>query len=181
MSKRCFFAMPFSPNLNYFFLFLKRHLEDEFGVVVERGDASILTKPLIDKIREQIVKADLIIADVSDRNPNVLYEVGLAHALGKPVLFLTQQEPEQAPVDIRQFEFIRYDLARHEEFLARLGTAVRDAFGAGYQDLYEQAKRLLERFNRETGLNCKAATPEEFQARVMKGEQTGGIPRNNAE
>ncbi len=179
MAKRCFFAMPFVPSLNYFYLFLKTHLEHEFGVIVERGDASVLTKPLMDKIREQIVKADLVIADITDRNANVFYEVGLAHAIGKPVLFLTQAEPEQAPVDIRQFEFIHYDLSRHDEFLARLENAIRNAFGAAYQDLYEQANDLLRHFNTDTGLTCRAVPLPEFQARVMKGEQTGGIPRNN--
>ena len=176
MAKRCFFAVAFRPELNFFYLFVKRYLEETYGVIVERGDATILTKPLMDKIREQIVKADLVVGEVTGANANVFYEVGLAHALGKLVLFLTQESPEQAPVDIRQFEFIHYDLGKHEDFLAKLDTAIRGAFGAAYQDLYNEASALLQQFNGETGVNSRSASLEEFQARVMRGEQTGGIP-----
>ncbi|HEU4456022.1 MAG TPA: hypothetical protein VFR81_23350, partial [Longimicrobium sp.] len=75
----CFVAMPFRPELNFFFLYLKHYLEKEYGLRVERGDAKILTKPLMEKIREQILRADLVIGEVTDGNPNVFYELGLAH------------------------------------------------------------------------------------------------------
>jgi hypothetical protein len=177
----CFVAMPFRPELNFFFLYLKRHLEERFSLHVERGDAKVLTRPLMDKIREQILRADLIIGDVTGANPNVFYELGLAHASGKPVIFLTQDPPEQAPVDIRPFEFIRYDLGQHEELLARLNNAVRNVFGHRYEALFERACEILEKFNHDTGLTCGPAPPEEFQARVMRGEQTGGIPGGEEE
>jgi hypothetical protein len=94
----CFVAMPFRPELNFFFLYLKQYLEKEYGLRVERGDAKILTKPLMEKIREQILRADLVIGEVTDGNPNVFYELGLAHANHKPVLFLTRGSPDEAPV-----------------------------------------------------------------------------------
>jgi hypothetical protein len=176
MIRHCFVAMPFRGELNYFYLYLKRYLEETFGLRVTRGDATILTRPLMEKIRDQILKADLVIGDVTGGNPNVFYELGLAHASGKPVLFLTQESPDEAPVDIRQFEFIRYDLGRHEEFLGKLDKAIQGAFGARYEALYEEATALLQRFNGDTGLQCKAKEGPEFQALVMKGEQAGGIP-----
>ena len=98
----CFVAMPFLPEFNYFYLCLQKYLGEHHQLQVERGDHRILTKPLIDKVREQIRGAHILIADISGANPNVLYEVGLAHAYGKPVLFLTQDPPEQAPVEIAQ-------------------------------------------------------------------------------
>jgi hypothetical protein len=142
----CFVAMPFRPELNFFFLYLKRHLEERFSLHVERGDAKVLTRPLMDKIREQILRADLIIGDVTGANPNVFYELGLAHASGKPVIFLTQDPPEQAPVDIRPFEFIRYDLGQHEELLARLNNAVRKYSAIGTR----RCSRGLVRFSRSS-------------------------------
>jgi nucleoside 2-deoxyribosyltransferase len=172
----CFVAMPFRPELNFFFLYLKRYLEENYGLRVDRGDARVLTKPLMEKIREEILRADLVIGDVSGGNPNVFYEIGLAHASGKPVLFFSRDAPEQAPVDLRQFEFIHYDLAQHEEFLGKLDNAIRNAFGQQYEGLLDHARELLQRFNRDMGLQCAQAAAEEFQARVMKGEQTGGIP-----
>jgi hypothetical protein len=174
--KNIFVAMPFRPELNFFFLFLKRHLEEAFGIAVERGDARVLTKPLMEKIRDQILRADLIIGDVTDNNPNVFYELGLAHANGKAVIFLTQNPPQNAPVDIRQFEFIEYDLSQHVELLGKIDNAVQAFFGGSYGELFEEARILLQKFNADTGLGCAQSSIEEFQAKVMRGEQTGGMP-----
>jgi hypothetical protein len=173
---RCFVVMPFRPELNFFYLYMKKYLEDKHGIRVERGDSEVLTKALMEKIRDQIVESDVIIGDVTGKNPNVFYELGIAQAFGKPVIFLTQDPPEQAPVDIRQFEFIGYDLARHEEFLAKLDNAIQNVFGQRYREFYQRACELLRSFNADTGSTYAAAPAEEFQARVMRGEQTEGMP-----
>ncbi len=86
LGSRCFVAMPFRPELNFFFLYMRQFLHDRCSLDVERGDAQILTAPLAEKIRQQIRKADLVIADITGANPNVFYEVGLAHAANIPVL-----------------------------------------------------------------------------------------------
>jgi hypothetical protein len=182
MSRYCFVAIPFRPELNFFFLYLKYHLEKNFGLIVERGDAQILTKPLMDKIRDQILHADLVIGDVTGGNPNVFYELGIAQASGKPILFITQDIPDKTPVDIRQFEFIQYDLCKEQDFLSKIDNAIRNAFGGSYQDLFDKARVYLQRFNADKGLNCQPKSFQEFQALVMRGEQTsGGIPTDKQE
>jgi hypothetical protein len=175
---KCFVAMPFRPELNFFFLYIRQFLHDRCALEVERGDAHILTAPLIEKIRQQIHKADLVIADITGANPNVFYEVGLAHAANIPVLFLSQDPPERVPVDVRQFEFIIYDLAKHEEFLARLESAIQSHFRARYDTLYASALDLLRDFNAAIGATCEASPREVFTALVMRGARTGGIPQD---
>jgi len=172
----CFIAMPFRPELNYFFLYLQKYLEDNYKLRVERGDARVLTKPLMEKIQEQILQADLVIGDVTGCNPNVFYELGLAHAGDKPILFLTQDDPANIPVDIRQFEFIQYDLANHQALLSKLDNAILNVFGEKYKDLYQTACILLKKFNVETGCSCKPKAMEEFQPLLMQIEQNSGIP-----
>ncbi|MDX1547148.1 MAG: hypothetical protein R3247_09180 [Rhodothermales bacterium] len=179
MAASCFIAMPFRPELNYFFLYIARYLEEKHGVRAERGDARILTKPLMDKIREQILEADFLIGDVTGGNPNVFLELGLAQAYGKPIIFISQDAPEDAPVDIRQFEFIHYELQGHTDFLAKLDNAVQSVFLHRFAGLYERARVLLQRFNADTGFALGSTRPEEFQARVMRAEQAGGIPAEN--
>ena len=179
--KYCFVAMPFRPELNFFYLFIQQYLEQKHGLRVERGDARVLTKPLMDKIRDQILRADLVIGDITGGNANVFYEIGLAHAAGKPVLFLTQDKPENVPVDLRPFDSIQYDLTRDKEFLAELDTSISAAFGLQYEALREQARLLLQRFNRDTGLSCVESSPEEFQTRVRLAERTDGIPAADQE
>ena len=81
----CFVIMPFRPELNFFYRAIKSHIEQTFPEVrVERGDDRVLTKPILEKIVDFIRQADVVIADCSGRNPNVFYELGIAHALEKP-------------------------------------------------------------------------------------------------
>lgn len=172
----CFVVMPFRPELNYFYLYVQKHLTEKHGLRVERGDHNVLTKAIMDKIRDQIIEADVLLGDITSGNPNVFYEIGLAHAFGKPVIFLTQDDPASAPVDVRQFESIHYDLQRHEDFLAKLDNAIHNVFVAKYRTLYDAATDLLKRFNLDTGSSYAAASLEDFQARVMRGEQIQDIP-----
>ncbi|QUY43289.1 hypothetical protein [Acaryochloris marina] len=174
--KVCFVVMPFRPELNFFFLYLQRYLEETHGLSVRRGDTSVLTKALMEKIEFEIQNADFIIGDISHPNPNVFYELGIARANGKPVIFLTQDEPEKAPVDVREFEFIRYDLSRHDDLLTKLDNAVQHLLGPGYQELYDRAITTLQIFNSETESTFAPASIEEFQARAIRAERLEGLP-----
>jgi len=177
MQPVCFFVMPFKPELNYFYLYMKEYLEEKYALTVERGDTAILTKSLMDKIRDQIIKADIIVGDITGKNPNVFYELGLAHALGKTGHLFDPGITRGYPRNIRQFEFIVYDLGRHDESLANLDNAIQNVVGEKYKGLYQQALDLLKEFNADKKPNYGSASPEEFQARVRLGEQTeGGIP-----
>ncbi|PNE12933.1 MAG: hypothetical protein CR217_00135 [Beijerinckiaceae bacterium] len=128
------------------------------------------------KIETEIQEADIIVGDISYPNPNVFYELGIARANKKPVIFLTQDKPENAPVDVRQFEFIQYDLSKHEDLLGRLDNAVQHVLGPGYQELYERAIATLRAFNSATGSTYSASSLEEFQARAIRGERLEGLP-----
>ena len=54
-----------------------------------------------------INEAKVIVADLTERNPNVFYEVGLAHAIGKEVILLAQSV-EDIPFDLRHLRTIIY-------------------------------------------------------------------------
>ena len=162
----CFVVMPFRRELNFLFLFLQRYLEERHGLRVRRGDTSILTRALMEKIEAEIQSADLIIGDITYSSPNVFYELGIARANGKPIIFMTQDDPESAPVDLRQFEFIHYDLVRDQDLLSKLDNAIRNTLGEGYVKLFEEAVALLQKFNSETGSSYAPASLDELQARV---------------
>jgi hypothetical protein len=175
----CFVVMPFRPELNYFYLYIRKHIEEKYRIRVERGDTHVMTKALMDKIREQIIDASVVIGDVTGSTANVFFELGIAHAIGRPIIFLTQDPPEHAPVDIRQFEFIHYDLGHHEEFLAKLDNAIQNVLGKTYEALYEMAQGLLKDFNATTNYPHAEAAQNEFRARVMRAEAAEGVPTVN--
>lgn len=55
-----------------------------------------------------IKTAAVVIADTTGRNPNVFYELGIAHTYGQPVVLLTQRA-EDIPFDLQRFRHIVYE------------------------------------------------------------------------
>jgi hypothetical protein len=168
-----------SAGVDYFILYLKKYLEEKYRIRVERGDSNVLTKELMRKISDQISSASFLIADITGNNANVFFELGIAHATSKPIIFLTQDAPKDAPVDIRQFEFIQYELGRDEDFLVKLDNAVRNVLGSSLDltQLYETARDLLKQFNLDSGFMHDQASRDEFHARLVRAAETQGIPQ----
>jgi hypothetical protein len=144
------------------YLYLQQHIEEHFNLTCARGDAKILTVPLLDKIKADISSADVIIADCTGRNPNVFYELGMAHILNKPVILITSDAVEQAPADIRCFEFIRYELDDHRGFLEKLDNALRNILAPQFKEYYQVAVELFQKFCAENALMIAPVAEPEF-------------------
>ncbi len=68
------------------------------------------TGPIADKISKLIIESSVCIADLTEANPNVMYEVGIALSLAKPVVFITQGEIISIPFDIRHHRIVKYEV-----------------------------------------------------------------------
>jgi len=79
----------------------------EAGAYAERVDKQIFAGNILERVYNQIAKADLVIADMSDRNANVFYEVGYAHALGKTTILVTKDDAD-IPFDLKHYPHIVY-------------------------------------------------------------------------
>jgi hypothetical protein len=172
----CFVIMPFADELHYFYLYMRDHIEKVHHMDCERGDAQILTVPVLEKINNYIRKADVLIADCTGRNPNVFYELGIAHAYEKKVILLTKDSIADAPTDVRHFEFIRYDLRRDTDFFDRLDNALRNVFITRYESFYTAAREIFHTFRGATQANVKIADKPLFVARLAQSEQTRELP-----
>ncbi|MGZ5436641.1 MAG: hypothetical protein ACXW3F_11325 [Pyrinomonadaceae bacterium] len=175
----CFVIMPFSEELHFFYLFMRDHIQHVHHMDCERGDAQILTIPVLEKINNYIRRADVIIADCTGRNPNVFYELGISHAYEKNVILVTKDPIADAPTDIRHFEFIRYDLQKDREFFESLDNALRNVFVNRYDALYTAAQDIFHRFRAETNANVRIASKQVFVGRVAASEQTRELPDLN--
>jgi len=78
------------------------------GFTCLRADDIYETKPIIETIWENINKAKFIIADLTGKNPNVFYELGVAHTVGKDVILLSQNIND-VPFDLRHLKVILYE------------------------------------------------------------------------
>ena len=103
-----FVLMPFDPEFDDVYKLGIKPACDEAGAYAERVDEQIYKESMLARIYNQIAKADIIVADMSGRNPNVFYEVGYAHALGKHVVLLTQKS-EDIPFDLKHYAHIIYE------------------------------------------------------------------------
>jgi len=106
---RCFVVMPFgSEDLTVVYEDFVRPTIADCGLVCERGDDLFGSNVVMDDIQHSIETARLIVADLTGKNANVFYEVGIAHALHKPVLLLAQSMNE-VPFDLRHRRVLVYE------------------------------------------------------------------------
>lgn len=124
-----FVLMPFDKSFKDIYKFGIRGAADDVGAYAERLDDQLFVEGMLDRIFNQISKADVIVADMTGRNPNVFYEVGYAHALGKLVVLLTQ-DVNDIPFDFKHRQHIVYggeiDLLR-SELAVKLQWAISEA------------------------------------------------------
>lgn len=110
-----FVLIPFDAEFDDIYKFGIKGAADDVGAYAERLDEQIFSEGMLDRIFNQISKADVVVADMTGRNPNVFYEVGYAHALGKAVLLLTQNA-RQHTVYGGRIETLRKELASKLEW-----------------------------------------------------------------
>ncbi|MBI4336790.1 MAG: hypothetical protein HY683_03035 [Chloroflexi bacterium] len=86
---------------------LRPTMEQELGLRVVRADDIFDTRDIMQSIWDSLLTARLVVADLTGRNPNVFYEVGMADVLGKEVVLLSQTV-EDVPFDLRNRRVIIY-------------------------------------------------------------------------
>jgi len=106
----CFVMQPFAaPHGDYYEKIFKPAIE-KTKLQPVRADAEIFgTGKIIDQVWRGISAAKVLVPELSTRNPNVFYELGLAHALNKPVVLVSSNEPD-VPFDLQHIRVIYYDV-----------------------------------------------------------------------
>src|SRR5215831_2919731 len=108
------------------------------GEILEAGNIRI-------DMFQQLLIADLVVADISTNNPNAFYELGIRHALQEKRTFLiraklsrpsTLEEAKESdvPFDIKTDRYFEYDPAKPAGSLDKLTEALRDTVASNRQD-----------------------------------------------
>ena len=123
---QCFYLGPFTEQYNVVY---EDHIVPALnsqGMTVERADEIFSAYATIDDIWTRINQSHVIVADLSTRNPSVLYEVGIAHTVGKPVVIVTRSM-EDVPFDLRGPRCIVYEYSPSgcRELEEALAAAIR--------------------------------------------------------
>jgi hypothetical protein len=106
-SKLCFVLMPFASEFDEVYRQLVQPVAREVGLTVLRADEIAGPGFILEQIRAAIVQARIVIADVTDGNPNVLYELGFTQALGKS-LVIVAKENSKFPFDVAHQRILTY-------------------------------------------------------------------------
>ena len=106
-SKECFVIMPFAKSFDGIWESVIRPVVTDFGDQCIRADDISNVGNILEDLTNSIRSADYLIADLTSQNANVFYELGYAHALGKPVVLLTQSAGD-VPFDLRPLRVIKY-------------------------------------------------------------------------
>lgn len=124
-NKKCFIIMPISTPEGY----TENHFKQVYGTIIApavvkagyepyRVDDDRICDSIIDKILRNLVECEMAVCDLSSRNPNVMYELGIRQAYGKKVV-LIQDEKSQPIFDVSAINTVFYNSRRiYEDVIA---------------------------------------------------------------
>lgn len=103
----CFVLMPFREPINSYYTPIIATAIRDVGLEPLRADEITKSGAIVDQIWKGIRRSVVCVAELTGQNANVMYELGLAHALGKPVVSLVQSM-DDIPFDLKHLRHIVY-------------------------------------------------------------------------
>jgi hypothetical protein len=113
--------MPFHPGFDRVYEALQG-VAGAAGLRCRRADDMWENPAVMQDVVSLIDRSRVVIADCTGRNPNVFYEIGIAHTLGREVILITQNEAD-IPFDLRHLRYVQY--LNNGEGLAALSDGLR--------------------------------------------------------
>ncbi len=106
---RVFVVMQFGEPYDSLYREVIQPVSQEMGFKAVRGDDVFRPGIILQDIWRDIVSSEVIIAEITPANPNVFYELGLAHAMGKQTVLLANRQLDKLPFDVSGYRVIFYD------------------------------------------------------------------------
>jgi len=172
---KAFIIMPFGSEFDKIFNDLIKQPLEESGYEVIRADSILDQHNILKDIIRNIAEADLIIADLTSINPNVFYELGIAHAMQVPTVLLSQSI-EDVPFDLKSYRVIvystrYYDATELPKKLIEIADKAKNnnlSFGNPVSDFLPEAR--IKRIE-----NKKIDLEKQEQKKIINGEEEKGL------
>ena len=103
-----FVIMPFNEKFKPIYDDHIKRVCTNMSLSCKRADDIFTSQSVMKDIWNHIYNAKMVICDCTNKNPNVFYELGVAHTIGKDVILLTQSE-DDIPFDIKHLRYIKYE------------------------------------------------------------------------
>ncbi len=127
MNNKAFVLMPFREEYREVYDEVYKKACNDNGFDCLRVDDISRPGSITRDIVEGIIEADVIIADLTGRNPNVFYELGIAHTIGRKTI-MTAQSRQDVPFDIANYRVFIYDqsIAGSKKLHAALDASLKE-------------------------------------------------------
>ena len=104
----CLCVMPFREPFDTYYSSVIMPAAEFMKLKCIRADSLFRSSPIMADLWEMIRNATVIVAELTGKNPNVYYELGLAHAIGKPVVLISEFISD-VPFDLQSLRVVCYD------------------------------------------------------------------------
>lgn len=104
----CFVIMPFEGWFDSYYSEIYIPAIEDAGFEAKRADDLYRPSNIVSDIWAYTKESSVVLADLTNKNPNVFYELGLAHAITKPAILITSSI-EDIPFDLRNLRVLVYD------------------------------------------------------------------------
>ena len=130
-TKDCFVLMPFASQYREVYDLVYRPVCEQKGLTCWRVDEVNRPGSITRDIVDGIIGARILIADLTGRNANVFYELGIAHSIGNKTI-MTAQRMDDVPFDIANYRVILYEqtIAGSNIFKEKLSAAIDELLAA---------------------------------------------------
>lgn len=139
----CFVIQPFTDLYNKRFDDLYKPTIEAAGMTAYRVDQDSSATVLVEAIEKNIKRAAVCLADITEDNPNVWYELGFAYAAGRPIVMACSDERQKAgkrfPFDIQHRAIVTYKTESPRDF-----QAFKDNLTERLKAMLEQGEVLEE-------------------------------------
>lgn len=105
---KCLVLMPFAEDRKKYYVHAIRPAAEAAGFDCHRADDNFENGAIVAQIIQDIFNDDVIVADISDQNPNVLYELGIAHAVGNKTIIICEAG-QDIPFNLNAYRVIFYE------------------------------------------------------------------------
>ena len=168
-TKTCFVIMPISDHPDYTQGHFKRVYEyiikpacHRAGYEAIRADDTVKANDIVSDIIKKIIDSDMAICDMSSRNPNVFYELGLRHAFNLKTTLIKDKKTSRA-FDIAGLRSVEYDESLRVDEVEKAITAIANAITETESMNSEEANSTIQLL----GLSAPA---KKVEIKAMSGE-----------